>query len=244
MSGPLIDVRRAADRFLTRTGWLESWRSFSFAEHYDPDNTGHGLLVAHNEEVLRPGTGFDPHPHRDTEIVTWVLAGGLVHEDSTGHRGLVRPGLAQAMTAGRGVRHSERNDGWHDGPEDPAPVRYVQVWLRPDEPGLEPAYSHHDVDDLLSTGELVPVVSGDPSTGAPVRIRASATLHVARLAGGAEVVLPDAPRLHVFVPRGTARLEGAGDLGTGDAARVSGGGGQRLRAGDDAEVLVWATAAG
>ena len=105
-----VDIRRATQRATTRTPWLDSKHSFSFAEHYDPANTHHGLLLVNNDDVVAPGTGFDTHPHRDMEIVTWVLEGSLVHQDSTGNNGVIYPGLAQRMSAGRGILHSERND--------------------------------------------------------------------------------------------------------------------------------------
>ena len=109
---PTVDIRRAGDRFKTRLSWLDSKHSFSFSRHYDPLNTHHGLLLVNNDDVVRPGTGFETHPHQDMEIVTWVLQGSLVHQDSTGHAGIIYPGLAQRMSAGTGILHSEKNDSW------------------------------------------------------------------------------------------------------------------------------------
>src|SRR3954449_11054301 len=96
-----IDVRRSGQRFWTRAGWLDSRHSFSFGHHYDPANTHFGLLLVSNDDVVAPGTGFETHPHQDMEIVTWVLDGQLVHQDSSGHNGVIYPGLAQRMPAGR-----------------------------------------------------------------------------------------------------------------------------------------------
>jgi redox-sensitive bicupin YhaK (pirin superfamily) len=229
----VIDVRRSAARSSTENDWLTSRHSFSFGPHYDPGNVGLAVLVAHNEDVLSPGHGYDTHPHTDLEIVTWVLEGSLVHRDSHGRSGVVRPGLAQRMSAGRGVLHSERNDE----PGADRPTRFVQMWLRPDEPGLEPSYAQREVD--LGTG-LVPLVSGIAGLDAAVRIHTSgAALHVARLRPGASVRLPDAPHLHVFVARGSVDLEGAGSLDEGDAARFGGEGGPRVTGASEAEVLVW-----
>ena len=104
---PDVDVRRAGERSKTRLGWLDSKHSFSFSRHYDPANTHHGLLLVNNDDILKPGTGFETHPHRDMEIVTWVLQGSLVHQDSEGHTGVIYPGLAQRMSAGTGILHSE-----------------------------------------------------------------------------------------------------------------------------------------
>jgi redox-sensitive bicupin YhaK (pirin superfamily) len=234
----VIDVRRAAERFITRTEGLMSRHSFSFGAHYDPDNVGFAVLVAHNDDVVEPGRGYDTHPHRDTEIVTWVLEGSLVHEDSYGNAGVIHPGLAQRMSAGRGVLHSERNDE----PRAETPTRFVQMWLRPDEPGLDPSYQQHDVSDALATGTgLLPVVSGIAGLDAAVRIHTSgAALHVARLDAGETTDLPDAPRLHLFVARGAVDLDGAGRLDEGDAARLAVDGGPTLTTTTiPAEVLVW-----
>jgi redox-sensitive bicupin YhaK (pirin superfamily) len=233
----VIDVRRAAERFSTRTDGLVSRHSFSFGAHYDPGNVGFAVLVAHNEDVVEPGRGYDTHPHRDTEIVTWVLEGSLVHEDSHGNAGVIHPGLAQRMSAGSGVLHSERNDE----PGAERPTRFVQMWLRPDEAGLDPSYQQHDLSDALAPGSgLVPIVSGIAGLDAAVRIHTSgAALHVARLDAGETTGLPAAPRLHLFVARGSVDLEGAGRLDEGDAARLAVDGGPTLTATAPAEVLVW-----
>ena len=241
-----VDVRRAADRFATKVDWLDSKHSFSFGHHYDPDNVGHGLLLVNNDDVVRPGTGFDTHPHRDMEIVTWVLRGSLVHQDSAGHSGLIYPGLAQRMSAGTGILHSERNDAWSLGdqqsqPDEPA--HFVQMWVAPDEPGITPGYEQFEIDDELMRGDLVAVASGmdKHANAAAIRIRNRyAALYAARLEPGKSVTLPEAPYLHLFVARGTADLEGAGALSQGDAVRFTSTGGQQVTAtGDGAEILVW-----
>ena len=229
----MIDVRRAADRFTTTTDWLTSRHSFSFGPHYDPANVGHAVLVAHNEDVVAPGTGYGTHPHADLEIVTWVLEGSLVHEDSRGNAGVIHPGLAQRMSAGSGVLHSERNDA----PGVTTPTRFVQMWVLPDESGLRPSYEQREVP---SGRGLTPLASGVRGLDAAVRVHTSgAALHLGRLAPTESVTLPDAPHLHVFVARGAVDLEGAGPLDEGDAARFTGDGGPRLTARADAEVLVW-----
>lgn len=229
-----VEIRRGDDRFRTASEWLDSRHSFSFGPHYDPANVGFGFLLAHNDETVAPGTGFDTHPHQDLEIVTWVLRGALAHQDSQGHSGLVYPGLAQRMSAGSGIQHSERNDGAE-------PVHYVQMWVRPDELDLPPSYQQSEID--LTTGELVPIASGLPKHAGSTAIRInqrSAGMSVARLDPGATVSLPSAPYLHLFVARGTASLEGAGDLGTADAVRLTDSGEARVTAGPaGAELLVW-----
>jgi redox-sensitive bicupin YhaK (pirin superfamily) len=242
-STPTLDVRRADQRFATRAGWLDSRHSFSFSRHWDPANTHHGLLLVHNDDLVAPGTGFETHPHRDMEIVTWVLEGSLVHQDSAGNNGLIHPGLAQRMSAGKGIWHSEKNDTWRaDGRPATEPVHFVQMWVPPDERGIDPGYEQLDIGDELASGQLVPVASGIPrhDGAAAIRIRnRAAALHAARLEPGGEVTVPDAPFVHLFVARGEIDLEGAGPLGEGDAVRITGGGGQRLRATRSAEVLVW-----
>jgi quercetin 2,3-dioxygenase len=138
----LIDIRRAADRDATRISWLDSKHSFSFGGHYDPANTHHGLLLVNNDDRVAPGSGFETHPHRDMEIVTWVLRGSLVHQDSTGNSGVIYPGLAQRMSAGRGILHSEKNDSWRlTGTESHSePVHFVQMWGQTN-PAKRPATS-------------------------------------------------------------------------------------------------------
>jgi quercetin 2,3-dioxygenase len=241
-----IDVRRAADRFTTQVDWLDSKHSFSFGPHYDPANVGHGLLLVNNDDVVRPGTGFDTHPHRDMEIVTWVLRGSLVHQDSTGHAGVIYPGLAQRMSAGTGILHSEKNDAWtvsDDHPVHDEPVHFVQMWVLPDEPGIAPGYEQLEIDDELMRGGLVAVASGmDRHTNnAAIRINnRHAALHAGRLGPGTSVTLPVAPYLHLFVAQGSVDLEGAGRLDAGDAVRFTATGGQSVTAaGAAAEVLVW-----
>ena len=231
---PTVDVRRADDRFKTRLHWLDSKHSFSFSRHYDPLNTHHGLLLVNNDDIVEPGKGFDTHPHRDMEIVTWVLQGELAHRDSAGNHGVVYPGLAQRMSAGSGILHSEKNHSFTE------PVHFVQMWVIPDETGLMPGYQQHEIDDNALSGGLVTVASGIPTRDAPITLHnRNAALHVARLRPGDSVVLPAAPYLHLFVAKGRLGLEGAGDLDEGDAVRFTDTDGRRLEAAADSEVLVW-----
>src|SRR5919202_417416 len=127
MLTPTVDVRPATSRFATRAGWLDSRHCFSFSSHYDPTNTHHGLLLVSNDDVVRPMTGFDTHPHRDMEIVTWVLAGELGHQDPRANTGRICRGLAQRMSAGRGIGHPEKNN-----PRQ-ADVHFIQMWVLPDQ---------------------------------------------------------------------------------------------------------------
>ncbi len=243
MSAGLVDVRRAEQRFTTEIGWLDSKHSFSFGRHYHPGNTHHGLLLVNNDDTVSPGSGFETHPHRDMEIVTWVLQGSLVHQDSTGHNGVIYLGLAQRMSAGRGIQHSEKNDSWRlGGDTHQDPVHFVQMWVLLDETGITPGYEQLELDNEQLAGDLVPVASGmaKHDGASAIRINTScAALHAARLQPGQSVTLPDAPYLHLFVPRGSVSLEGAGTLNPGDAVRFTASGGQRVTGIEPAEVLVW-----
>ncbi len=241
---PSLDVRRADDRFKTRLSWLDSKHSFSFSRHYDPLNTHHGLLLVNNDDVVTPGTGFETHPHQDMEIVTWVLKGSLVHQDSTGHAGVIYPGLAQRMSAGTGILHSEKNDSWRlqGGDQHTDPVHFVQMWVVPDEDGIEPGYEQLEIEDELLRGGLVPVASGMPEHDGASAIRIKnkyAALYAARMNPGDVVELPEAQFVHLFIARGSVTLEGAGALGEGDAVRFTATGGQKVTASEPAEILVW-----
>jgi len=246
MTATQVDVRRAAERDATTLRWLDSHHSFSFGGHYDPANTHHGLLLVNNDDIVSPGTGFDTHPHRDMEIVTWVLDGSLVHQDSTGHSGVIYPGLAQRMSAGKGILHSEKNDSWRlQGETHTDPVHFVQMWVVPDADGITPGYEQREIDGELLSGALLPVASGMEGHDSAIRIaNRYAALHAARLQPGQSVTLPEAPYLHLFVPRGTVDLEGAGELATGDAVRFTATGGQTVTATAAAEILVWEMHAG
>ncbi len=235
---PAIDIRLAADRFHTNIGWLDSWHSFSFANHYDPSNTGHGLLLVSNDDRVAPGGGFGMHPHRDMEIVTWVLEGRLEHRDSEGNHGVIYPGLAQRMSAGTGILHSEMN------PSQDEPVHFLQMWVLPDTQGLVPSYSQVDVSSALDSGEWVAVASGaDHATGAKIH-QADATLWVARPEQANTLVIPSAPHVHFYVARGSVTLKGQ-ELSAGDAVRLTNATDSAIEVtatDSDVEILAWATA--
>lgn len=226
---PIVDIRRAGDRGLTTTEWLQSRHSFSFGDYYDPANTHHGLLLVNNDDIVKPASGFDTHPHRDMEIVTWVLDGELAHRDSMGNSGVIYPGLAQRMSAGSGVSHSEKNGS------SATPVHFVQMWVLPDEANVTPGYQQREIE---LTNSLTPIASGATDAAVTLHNR-NATLYGARLHSGDALELPHASYVHVFVTRGTVTLEDSGELTTGDAARLTASGGQRVSASTDAEILVW-----
>lgn len=224
--GRVIEYRPAQDRFRTVTEGRTTWHSFSFGAHYDPTNVGFGSLVAHNDELLPPGTGYADHPHADLEIVTWVLSGALRHTSMVG-TGVIGPGQVQRLSAGSGVRHSEVADSAED-------TRFLQAWVRPDESDLVPDYlsSHVTVD-----GGWTRVADGDGRGVVPISARGT-SLHAAELTTGERLALPEAPRLHVFVAHGQAML-GERLLEPGDTARLVGEGGRPVTAERDAQLVVW-----
>ena len=234
---PHVEIRRANQRFHTETGWLDSHHSFSFAGHYDPRNTHHGLLLVSNDDMVRPKMGFRTHPHEDMEIVTWVLDGELEHKDSEGNRGIIYPSLAQRMSAGTGIWHSEMN------PQRDKMVHFIQMWVPPDTPRINPSYEQLDINGELARGGLIPIASGRGHHAAVSIRQRGAVLWGGRLKPGESVQVPDAPYVDVFVAKGRAELEGAGVLNTGDAARLTAAGARRLTADQQtgAEALIWET---
>jgi redox-sensitive bicupin YhaK (pirin superfamily) len=231
-----ISIQPGAERFHTDIGWLDSKHSFNFGEHYLPEHNGHGLLLVNNDDWVAAGGGFGTHGHRDMEIVTWVLSGSLRHQDSEGNDGVLYPGLAQRMSAGSGIRHSEMNASTE------VPVHFVQMWVLPDTAGVQPGYEQLDVNEQLAAGGLVPIASGKGHEHAISIHQKDAVLLGGRLQPGEHVVVPADRHVHVFVAVGSGNLDG-NELGTGDAARLTDAGPVGFTAGEaGAELLVWATA--
>ena len=231
-----IEIKKAGDRFHTKIVWLDGNHSFSFGPHYDPTNTHHGLLLVSNEDFIKPASGFSTHPHQDMEIVTWMLEGEVQHRDSEGNNGIICPGLAQRMSAGSGIYHSEMNASKDEQ------AHLVQMWVLPDEEGIKPGYEQLDINSELAKGGLVPVASGNKDLAA-IRIRQKdATLWAGRLKAGGTVKVPEASHAHLFVAKGSGMLAGAGVLDQGDAARLVNAGSPMWTAGPHgSEVLIWQT---
>jgi redox-sensitive bicupin YhaK (pirin superfamily) len=219
-----VEVRDAAGRFVTQGEGRTTSHSFSFGTHYDPANIGFGLLVAHNDELLGPGTGYPDHGHAELEIVTVVLSGALRHTSSVGS-GVVGPGQVQRLSAGTGVVHAEMADAQE-------PTRFVQTWLRPTEPGAAPSYA--SAPGTPGPG-LRPLVGGDGTVG----VGSAARLFVGELAAGSAVALPDAARLHLFVTDGALRVDDV-LLRPADAARLTDEGGRLVTGHDACRFLLWA----
>ena len=236
-----VRVVRNVERGHWWNEWLDSRQSFPATGNFDLAANAHGLLMIHNDDVVDPGEGFDTHQHRDMEILTWVLEGTVIHQDSAGNSGMIHRGLAQRMSAGRGILHSERNGSRRSQRQR---LRVVQMWVPPDEYGVPPSYEESDVAHELGYGTLVPVASGDPAVDSAIRIgNPGATLHVARLAAGQSVTVPDAPYGHVYLAEGSADFEGHGRIDAGDAVRLTATGGHRVTATAPTEILVWEMAA-
>ena len=240
VTDPVFLVQRAAERFVTEATGISTRHAFSFGVHYDPTNIGFGSLVAHNDERLSSGRGFDDHPHRDTEIVTWVLSGSLLHQDSTGQSGIVHRGLVQRLSAGSGVVHAERNDAYRVDPERlRLPVRFVQSWVRPDVAGVAPAYAQREVESSDLDAHWVPVASGSAAEAAITLGSAASTLWVTTLGAGERRELPEAPYAHLFVAVGEVDIDEVGVLAEGDALRVTGRAALRITGRRPSELLVW-----
>jgi quercetin 2,3-dioxygenase len=185
----------------SRLGWLHSRFHFSFAGYYDPDNVHFGALRVLNDDLVQPGGGFDLHPHRDMEIVSYVVDGQLTHADSVGNRHTLTRGEVQYMSAGTGVLHSEHNGG--DGV-----LRFLQIWIFPDAKGLEPAYGDHRFAWEARTNRWLPMVSG-PGGGAPVTIHQDASIRALELEAGREIGLEVGPDRQAYL----VQIEGSSTTG-------------------------------
>ena len=231
LTAPVFTVQRAADRAHFDFGWLSTNHSFSFADYYDSENLNWGALRVFNDDVVKPGQGFGKHPHRDMEIVTYVLSGELEHADSMGHRGVVPPGGVQYMSAGTGLFHSEFN---HSGERD---VHFVQMWVIPQSFGQTPLYGQHVFDEADRTNRWLPIATGEAGVDAPIALRQDATVRVARLVDDALDVELRAGRFgFVFVADGSVEVNGQ-RLETGDAVRATGA--QRFTLRGSAELVAW-----
>ena len=155
----MIQLRKSLDRGHAEHGWLKSYHTFSFADYYDPAHMGFASLRVINEDWFQPGTGFGLHPHRDMEIVTYVLEGALEHKDSMGNGSILRPGEFQRMSAGTGLRHSEFN------PSATEPVHLYQIWLLPRGNGIAPSYEQKNFAEAEKLGKLRLVASPDGADG-------------------------------------------------------------------------------
>ncbi|MBE7194593.1 MAG: pirin family protein [Gordonia polyisoprenivorans] len=233
-----IQVIRSDDRHRWDNEWLTSLQSFPATGNFDLVGNAHGVLLVNNDDTVDAAEGFDTHEHTDVEIITWVVDGALHHRDSRGNSGILTPGVVQRMTAGTGITHSERNAATRT---ERTRLRVVQMWVATEYAGREPEYAEADVTSKLSSGELVPIVSGldrDRHSGALSLPNPFAALHAARMTAGTSVVLPGARFGHLYVVRGSVAFDGT-RLTDGDAARLTDAGDVSVTATEDAEILYW-----
>ena len=226
------ELRKSRDRGYADHGWLRSFHTFSFADYYDPAHMGFGPLRVINEDRINPDKGFGTHGHRDMEIISYVLDGELAHKDSMGNGSSIVPGDVQRMSAGSGVRHSEFNHAQ-------SVTHFLQIWIEPNELGIEPGYEQKHFDAASKRGQLRLIASSDARDGS-VKIHQDASLYAALVDGAEKVThaLAAGRRAYVHVARGKVTVNGA-PLEAGDAMKISSSGPVVLEQGAGAEVLLF-----
>jgi redox-sensitive bicupin YhaK (pirin superfamily) len=229
----MIEIRKSEERGHANLGWLDSHFTFSFADYFDPEHVQFRTLRVMNDDRVAGGGGFPRHPHRDMEIVTYVLAGALEHRDSLGNGSVIKPGDVQYMSAGTGVAHSEFNASKTE------PVHLYQIWMLPEKPGLQPAYDQKNFSEAEKRGKLRLVASPDGRDGS-VKIRQDNELYVTVLGHGQSVKHDLKPDRHAYVQvaRGSVQLNGK-KLDEGDGAAISTEKAVELTGVKDAEVLLF-----
>lgn len=229
----MITVRKASERGATRTDWLDSKHTFSFADYYDPAFESFGALRVINEDVVTGGGGFPPHRHRDMEIVTYILEGALEHKDSIGGGGVIRPGEIQRMSAGGGIIHAEFNAA----PDKPC--HFLQIWIMPSKQGIQPSYEQKVIDAKAVSNKLARIAAPDPQP-TEVRLVQDAEIWAAKLDADIEAIHNLAPgrRAWVQVTRGEVSV-GPARLFAGDGAAVTDQDQIALRSRTPAELLLF-----
>jgi redox-sensitive bicupin YhaK (pirin superfamily) len=229
----MLTVRKGSERGRSRTDWLDSRHTFSFADYLDPRQMGFGRLRVLNDDVVEPGHGFGRHPHRDMEIVSYVVEGALEHDDSMGNGSVIVPGDVQRMTAGTGVVHSEKN------PSTAERVRFLQIWIEPERRGLPPGYEQKRFDEESRRGRLRLVASRDGRDGS-VTLHQDVSLYASLLAQGqrVELALAEGRRAWVQVVRGAVTVNGAA-LDQGDGAALEREARVTVEGLEDGELLVF-----
>lgn len=227
-----MQIIRANERFHLESDWLSAYWLFSFDRYYDPNNLNFGPLRVFNHDMIAGGGGFPTHPHREMEIVTYVLDGELAHKDSTGGRGVIHASEVQRMTAGTGVAHSELNAS------ETRPVRLLQIWVLPERAGLNPSYEQKQFTTEQRTGVLLPIASGQDAPGA-VKIHQDTTFYVSRLGAGDLVSheLRAGRRAFFYLIEGEVSLNGE-KLSTGDQARITDAAKLELVASGESELIL------
>ena len=229
----MITIRPSQERGGGNHGWLNTRHTFSFDQYYDPRFMGFRSLRVINEDVVAPATGFPTHPHRDMEIITYILEGKLEHKDSLGTGSIILPGDGQRMTAGRGIRHSEFN------PSQTDPVHLLQIWILPEKDGLEPSYEQKSFPESEKRGKLRVIASRDVREGS-VKINQDAQLYVTLLGSGDHVSHEFEKNRYGWlqVARGAVELNGT-KLSQGDGAAISDEQKLTIKGAKDSEVLLF-----
>jgi redox-sensitive bicupin YhaK (pirin superfamily) len=229
----MINIRKSNDRGRANHGWLDTHFTFSFADYFDPEHVQFRTLRVMNDDRVAGGGGFPMHPHRDMEIVTYVLAGALEHRDSLGNGSVIKPGDVQYMSAGSGVTHSEFN------PSKTEPVHLYQIWMLPEKKGLKPAYDQKNFSEAEKRGKLRLVASPDGRDGS-LKIRQDNELYATVLGKGDSVKHALKPERHAYVQvaRGSVKLNGQ-PLAEGDGAAISAEKAVELTGVKDSEVLLF-----
>lgn len=229
----MIDIRQSASRGHLNFGWLDTKHTFSFGQYYDPDQQGFSDLRVINDDIVQPGMGFGTHPHRDMEIFTYILQGALAHKDSMGTGSIIRPGDVQMMSAGSGIRHSEFN------PSKDELVHLLQIWIVPNQLGVQPRYQQVHFDASEKRGKLRLIISPDSAEGS-LNVYQDVRVFAGLFDGDetAELSLADHRYAYVHVASGSVELNGT-RLFAGDGARVRQETLLIVSNGDNAEVLVW-----
>ena len=228
----MITVVKNADRYHADMGWLSTYWHFSFADYHDSANMGWGPLRVINDDVIQPGQGFGAHPHRDMEIITYVLEGELEHQDNQGNKGIVHPGEVQVMSAGTGIVHSEYNAS------DARPVHLLQMWIHPRHRGLNPRWEQHRFSPADRAGRLLPIVSSGAIPGT-LTIDQDAAIYVSAFGAGQEVTHTTGPgrKAYAFVISGSLAVNGT-RVDQGDQARLASEAVLRITAEADTEMIL------
>ena len=229
----MITLRRSEDRGRTQIAWLDSRHSFSFGDYYDPANESFGALRVINEDWIKGGAGFQPHSHRDMEIVTYILGGAIAHKDSSGGGGTIRPGEIQRMSAGSGITHSEFN------PSASQACHRLQIWITPSRRGIRPSYEQKAVDPDSVRNHFARIAAPDPRES-EVRLVQDAEIWAATFDAGIEAIHPLAQgrRAWLQVARGEVQMVGE-TLKAGDAAAISDQAAIAVRSKAPSEVLLF-----
>jgi hypothetical protein len=227
----MLTLYPANQRGHAQHGWLESWHSFSFSDYYDPKKMGFGSLRVINDDYIAPSAGFPTHPHRDMEIITYVLSGSLAHKDSMGNGSIIQAGDVQKMSAGTGIQHSEFN------PSADTPAHLLQIWIQPDQRGITPSYAQQNFSIQDKQDKLLLIAAPE---GAPIPLHQDVNLYAANLSAGSELTHQFAPARSGYphVATGSIMINEL-TLSAGDAITIEDTTSIKISTKDQAEILLF-----